>query len=183
MNQTGVPVPEHEQAYQAQPMAEIPSYPGAEQEQAYTPGQEVAPAPSIAYEPPKTPVGSTRVEQDTTSAEGVDLYNSPNHLSVPQSQSPELQTDIAFERTRSGEKVFVNPELGAQATYKGGITSQQLFSKVSGYYVVQQGLVSDPKAGLLQQTAHSGDPTNASTWQATILYKILQAFWSFLGVS
>jgi len=180
MNQPGVLVPEHEQTNQGQPMSEIPSYPSVEQEQQYIPGQEAAPTPVIPYEAPTT---VTKNQSEIAPIPGgMDSYNPPEHVTIPQSKSPELQTNIAFETTREGERVFVNPELG-QSTYKGGVTSQQLVSKVSGYYVVQQGLISDPKSGLLQQTATSGDPTSASTWQATVLYKILQAFWNILGIS
>ncbi|PIY17344.1 hypothetical protein CO112_02295 [Candidatus Dojkabacteria bacterium CG_4_9_14_3_um_filter_150_Dojkabacteria_WS6_41_13] len=182
MNQAGagVPVQEREQPNQGQPMSEIPSYPGANQEQQYAPGQESASAPVIPYELPA--VAAKPQSELAPIPANMDSYNPPEHVTIPQSKSPELQTNIAFETTRAGERVFVNPELG-QPTYRGGVTSQQLVSKVSGYYVVQQGLISDPKSGLLQQTATSGDPTSASTWQATVLYKILQAFWNILGIS
>lgn len=176
MNQAGVPIKESEQPIVGeQQVNEIPSYPGAEQ---YQPQAEpYLPRVNEQYTPPTLP----NLEKQKA-PEKVDLYNSPENQTVPQSQTPELQTAITPETTRSGERVFSNPELG-QSTFKGGVTSQQLVSKVAGYYTVQQGLVSDPKSGLLQQTATSGDPASATTWQSTILFKILQAFWAALGIN
>lgn len=164
-----------------QVQGEIPAFPGATTEE-YTPGQvsesEEAVVPvQVEYQPVRQPAPEAPVLQK----ESVNLYNSPEQVTIPQSRTPELQTNIVPETSRSGERIFVNPELG-QSTFSGGVTSQQLVSKVAGYYTVQQGLVSDPKSGLLQQTASTGDPASATTWQATILFKILQAFWGILGI-
>lgn len=174
-NQPGVPTTEHEQGQAVQPMSEIPSYPGAEQ---YQP-QDAAVYSPVVYEQVPQPQSSENLKKNT---EQINLYNTPEQHNIPQSSTPELQTPIVPETTRSGEKIFVNPELG-QSTFKGGVTSTQMVSKVSGYYTVQQGLISDPKSGLLQQTATTGDPTNGTTWQASILFKILQAFWNLFGVN
>ncbi|MCC7303990.1 hypothetical protein IT418_01070 [bacterium] len=164
----GATINEHENVAQ-DGVSEIPSFPVSSEQ--FQPAQEVE-----RYKPNVVP----KVEVMTPSVEPSE--QSRNQESVPGSQMPELKTDLVIETTKSGERIFVNPELG-QSTFRGGVTSQQLVSKVAGYYTVQHGLISDPKTGLLQQTATSGDPASASTWQATVLYKILQAFWSALGIS
>lgn len=184
MNQPGPTPQEFEQAGpDAQVQGEIPAFPGATSEE-YSPGQvsepiEMAtPTPThVEYQPVLQLTPEAQVQQK----ESVSPHNSPEQVTIPQSRLPELQPNIVPETTRSGERIFVNPELG-QATFSGGVTSQQLVSKVAGYYTVQQGLISDPKSGLLQQTATTGDPASATTWQATILFKILQAFWGILGI-
>jgi hypothetical protein len=183
MNQPGPTPQEFEQPLpEDQIQGEIPAYPGATGEE-YTPEQvtETTEA-TVSAQPEYKPIPQLVPETRLQSKESVNLYNSPEQVTIPQSRTPELQTNIAPETSRSGERIFVNPELG-QATFAGGVTSQQLVSKVAGYYTVQQGLISDPKSGLLQQSAATGDPASATTWQATILYKILQAFWGILGIS
>lgn len=171
MNQPGVTIPE-QQENTLTAGNEIPSYPI--EPEAYV--------PEAPYVPPmvERPIAPVVEQQRTPSSQ--ELYNAPERQHIPESKMPELQTQLRPETTRSGEKIFVNPELG-QSTFKGGVSSSQLVSRVAGYYTVQQGLISDPKSGLLQQTATTGDPASASTWQATILYKILQAFWNILGIN
>lgn len=175
MNQVGVPIKELEQLNNEQQLTEIPSYPG---EETYQPQQETySPSTNEQY----VPIQTQTLESKKMSGH-VNLYNTPENQTITESSTPELQTNISIETTLSGEKkIFVNPELG-QSSFHGGITSQQLVSKVAGYYTVHQGLVSDPKSGLLQKTANSGDPTSATTWQSTMLFKILQAFWAALGI-
>lgn len=170
MNQPGIAIPEQQENSQPH-MNKIPSYP-----------VDATPyIPEASYAP--TAVERSVPQIDRTKVPSTqELYNSPERQHIPESKTPELQTQLRPETTRSGEKVFVNPELG-QSTFKGGVSSSQLVSRVAGYYTVQQGLISDPKSGLLQHTATTGDPSSASTWQATILYKILQAFWNILGVN
>ncbi len=173
MNLPGAPVKEYDQMSDIPQPAEIPSYPvGAEQ---YVPGQEATEIQPQQYVAPKPQVETFRPAEikSNTTIESV--------KEVQESKTPELQTQVTVETTRSGERIFVNPELG-QSTFKGGVTSQQLVSRVGGYYTVQQGFTADPKSGLIQQTATTGDPTNGSTWQASLLFKILQAFWSALGI-
>lgn len=177
MNQTGAPaVPEYDATNQQaapQPMEEIPSYPGEAAQ--YIPQETYV--PPVTTQEQYATIFAPKVEQ----APAPSLYNAPEAQIVPQSKTPELQTNLTYQ-TREGERFFSNPELG-QSTFKGGVTSTQLVSKVAGYYTVNQGLVADPKSGLLQQTAQTGDPTQAVTWQSTLLFKILQAFWSALGIS
>jgi len=182
MNPGSTPIQEHEKQSgdKNQPLAEIPAYPGS-QSADFQPDQTEN--TSVNTTPiPEMPMPQRVPEQPAKTTEQANLYNAPEQVTIPQSRTPELQTNIAPETTRSGEKVFVNPELG-QATFSGGVTSQQLVSRVAGYYTVQQGLISDPKSGLLQQTATTGDPSSATTWQATVIFKILQAFWNILGIS
>lgn len=176
MNQPGTPIIENEQpsVNGAVQNGEIPAFPGSAD--SYQPGQETTES-TPSYSPAVLPRIEATIPYETPKV----VETQPEEPKIQESKMPELQTNISFETSKSGERVFVNPDLG-QSTFKGGVTSQQLVSKVAGYYTVHQGLVSDPKSGLLQQTSSSGDPTSATTWQATILYKILQAFWSALGL-
>jgi len=181
MNQVGAPIPDLEKpAGEGVQPSEIPSYPGATSEE-YVPEQEGG-AQTVVELPAQYEQQSQYIPEIVPQKnKSVDFYNAPEQAAIPQSKTPELQTNISIETTRAGERVFANPELG-QATFSGGVTAQQLVSKVAGYYTVQHGLINDPKSGLLQQSARTGDPASATTWQATILYKILQAFWDILGI-
>lgn len=200
MNQFGPSPSSHESSPSIggqQPMNEIPSFPIAqetyvpaqpvEQQRVAPVEQQVAPIEQPVamsaeqYTPVETPApqnvesyAPAQVEQQT--------YSVPEAQNVPVSEVPNLQTQLEYKTTREGERVFNNPNLG-QTTFKGGVTTQQLVSKVAGYYTVNQGLINDPHSGLLQQTAQTGSPTQATTWQAVMLFKILQAFWKSLGLS
>lgn len=182
MNTIGGPNTGYENQPQGQTLpAEIPAYPVAEQEFVPQPPVVETSQPrqeAYTYQPPRV----EQVPHPPQPEQAVDLYNTAERQTIPQSSQPELQTPLEYTTTREGERMFVNPELG-QSTFKGGVTSTQLVSKVSGYYTVSQGLVNDPRSGLLQQTAQAGDPTQATTWQATMLYKVLMAFWKALGLA
>lgn len=194
MNSIGGPTTAYENQPQQQntPVAEIPAYPVSVDVVPQPPQAEVTYTqqtqeqstyvPQVQETYTYQPAQVEQIPQPPQPEQQVNLYNKPEQQVVPQSTQPELQTPLEYRTTREGERFFVNPEEG-QATFKGGVTTTQLVSKVSGYYTVTQGLVNDPHSGLLQQTAQSGDPTQATTWQATMLYKVLMAFWKALGLA
>lgn len=157
---------------QAPVPSEIPEYPVSQ--------EEYIPVPQAQQEYQQQPVARTEYAPQHQEIAPQPVLQVEE--TVPQSSTPELQTPIERYTSREGELAFRNMELG-QSTFKGGVTSQQLVSKISGYYTVNQGLVNDPHSGLLKQTASSGDPSQATTWQATMLFKILQVFWKALGIS
>jgi hypothetical protein len=182
MNQFGGQQSSHEQSPSASPSVnEIPSYPLAQEQYIPVPEQQVAqPKPAEQYVYP--PLRAKVEQMPTQNTEAQSYYSVPEAQEVPVSKVPELQTQLDYKTTKEGERVFNNPDLG-QSSFKGGVTSQQLVSKVAGYYTVNQGLIADPHSGLLQQTAKTGSATQATTWQAVVLLKILQAFWRSMGIA
>ncbi|WKZ23560.1 MAG: hypothetical protein QY312_02225 [Candidatus Dojkabacteria bacterium] len=181
MVQPGItPGRESEGQHVQQAAGEIPAYPIENAEAAFaSPGHAEGAPDSSSRETflpqlqPKQPESPRKPDAATE--------QTPERVEVSESKTPELQTPLTPDTSREGEKRFINPELG-QATFSGGVTTQQLTSRVSGYYTVTQGLINDPKSGLLQQTATSGDPTNGTVWQSVILLKALRALWKLLGL-
>jgi len=152
---------------------EVPAYPTGGEYVPVAPVQQ--PQTEQVYAPPNA--------RETVSTTTEQLNATPileQVGSVPQSKTPEMYTNIERDTSKEGELAFRNVELG-KATFAGGVTTQQLVSQVSGYYNVNQGLVADPSSGMLKKTANKGDPTNGTTWQATVLLKILQTLWKVLG--
>ena len=106
MNQTGAPaVPEYDATNQQaapQPMEEIPSYPGEAAQ--YIPQETYV--PPVTTQEQYATIFAPKVEQ----APAPSLYNAPEAQIVPQSKTPELQTNLTYQ-TREGERFFQTQNL------------------------------------------------------------------------